>query len=664
MIVEWTWLIPVIPFIAFILIGLIPRKTLWWEDGGAYAIAGAGGALILSLLVVWDVFQGHTLTFDAPSFDWLVIGSFTVKFGIWVDQLTAIMLVVVSVVSTLVVVYSGGYMHEEGERRRRYYAEIMLFISVMYGLVIANNYLEMFIFWELVGLCSYLLIGFWYERPAAASAAKRAFIVTRVGDIMFMAGIIILFKYMGSFDFAVLFGDPSQGTGNAALTVQQVPKDMLTLATALIFGGAIGKSAQFPLHEWLPDAMEGPTTVSALIHAATMVKAGVYLTARTYPLLVHTPDTLLFVGIIGGFTAILAATVALAATDIKRVLAYSTISQLGYMILGLGAGGYLLISSGSSAGYSAATFHLMNHAFFKALLFLCAGSVIHAVGTNDMRLMGGLGLKMPITSVTMLVGALAIAGIPPLSGFWSKDEVLAAVYSAGSFHSTFFLLWAMGVATAFLTAFYMFRMWFMTFAGKPRSDYHAHESPKLMSWPLVVLTGLALTSGAALFIGIGFKAFMEEPLLGTGMNVLVEHETLPDIFSGVFLEPFTYLILGLVIVGILIARQVYLVPGFDRAVFARGVPGTLQRALENRWYISKFYDDFAVTVVYGFSKLADLFDRYVIDGAVNGIAYIGARTGGVIRKAQSGDVQRYASLVILGIVLLLIFLLLFSPGGA
>lgn len=657
MILEWTWLIPVIPFIAFILIGLIPRKTLWWEDGGAYAIAGAGGALILSLLVVWEVFQGHTLTFNAPSFEWLVIGSFTVKFGIWVDQLTAVMLIVVSIVSTLVVVYSGGYMHEEGERRRRYYAEIMLFISVMYGLVIANNYLEMFIFWELVGLCSYLLIGFWYERPAAASAAKRAFIVTRVGDIMFMAGIIILFKYMGSFDFATLFAN------NAQATVHAVPQNMLTLSTVLIFGGAIGKSAQFPLHEWLPDAMEGPTTVSALIHAATMVKAGVYLTARTYPLLVHTPDSLLFVGIIGGITALLAATVALAANDIKRVLAYSTISQLGYMILGLGAGGYLLISSGSSAGYSAATFHMMNHAFFKALLFLCAGSVIHAVGTNDMRLMGGLGLKMPITSVTMLVGALAIAGIPPLSGFWSKDEVLSAVYSAGSFHFTFFLLWAMGVATAFLTAFYMFRMWFMTFARKPRSDYHAHESPRIMSGPLVVLTGLALTSGSALFIGAGFKAFMEGPLLGTGMNVVVEHETLMDVAGGVFLEPFTYLILGLVIAGILLARQIYFVPGFDRSVFARGVPGRLQRALDNRWYISKFYDDFAVTVVYGFSKLADLFDRYVIDGAVNGIAYLGARTGGVIRKAQSGDVQRYASFVILGIVLLLIFLLYIVPGG-
>ncbi len=654
-ILEWAWLIPVFPFLAFMLISLLPRKGLWWEDGGVYAIAGAGGALVLSMLVIWEVLNGHTLTVGAPTFEWLVIAGVKVTFGIWIDQLTAVMLLVVSIVGTLVVVYSGGYMHEEAERRRRYYAEIMLFISVMYGLVIASNYLEMFIFWELVGLCSYLLIGFWYERPAAASAAKRAFIVTRVGDIMFMAGIIILFKYVGSFDFGTLFAN------NAAATTAAVPQDMLTLATALIFGGAIGKSAQFPLHEWLPDAMEGPTTVSALIHAATMVKAGVYLTARTYPLLIHSPESLLFVGVIGGVTALIAATAALAQNDIKRVLAYSTISQLGYMILGLGAGGYLVIRGGSEAGYAAATFHLMNHAFFKALLFLCAGSVIHSVGTNDMRAMGGLGKKMPITSITMLVGALAIAGIPPLSGFWSKDEVLSAVYDAGSFHFTFFLLWAMGVATAFLTAFYMFRMWFMTFSGSPRSEYHAHESPKIMTVPLMILTVLALTSGAALFIGIGFKAFIAGSL--GSIPIEPETETLGQIAAAVFTNPFTYLVLGLVVVGILAAYRIYFMPGFNRTIFAAGVPGKLQRALENRWYISKFYDDFAVVIVYGFSKLADLFDRYVIDGVVNGVAYIGARTGNVIRRAQTGNVQRYASIVIIGIVVILFFLLFVLPGG-
>jgi len=649
---EYAWLIPVFPFAAFILIALLPKRTLSWEDGGGYAIGGALGALVLSMLVIWEVISGNTLTVDAPRTTWLVIGSFEVEFGLWIDQLAAVMLLVVSVVGTLVVIYSGGYMHEEGAGRRRYYAEIMLFIAVMYGLVIADNYLQMFIFWELVGLCSYLLIGFWYEKPSAASAAKRAFIVTRVGDIMFMAGIIILFKYVGTLDFATLFSDG--GT-------DAVPQNMLTLSTALIFGGAIGKSAQFPLHEWLPDAMEGPTTVSALIHAATMVKAGVYLTARSYPLLIETPESLLFVAIIGGITAILAATVALVATDIKRVLAYSTVSQLGYMILGLGAGGYLVIEAQVAGGYAAAMFHLMNHGFFKALLFLCAGSVIHAVGTNDMRLMGGLRRKMPITSLTMLIGSLAIAGIPPLSGFWSKDEVLAAVWDAGEFDGIFFILWFLGITTAFLTAFYMFRMWFMTFAGEPRSDYHAHESPRIMTVPLVILASLAIVSGFALFIGDGFKAFVEgsvEDLVDGG-----HHESLADIAVEIFADPLTYVSLVLAVAGIGLAYRFYYLPGFDRSRFGTGLSGRMQKVLERRWYISQFYDDFAYKVVYAFSVVADKFDRYVIDGIVNGIAYLGANTGSAMRKAQSGNVQRYTSLILVGICLLLVFMLYVLPWG-
>jgi NADH:ubiquinone oxidoreductase subunit 5 (subunit L)/multisubunit Na+/H+ antiporter MnhA subunit len=299
----------------------------------------------------------------------------------------------------------------------------------------------------------------------------------------------------------------------------------------------------------------------------------------------------------------------------------------------------------------------MNHAFFKALLFLCAGSVIHAVGTNDMRAMGGLGKKMRITSITMLIGALAIAGIPPLSGFWSKDEVLSAVYNAGDFNASFFLLWALGVATAFMTAFYMFRMWFMTFAGEPRSDFHAHESPKLMTVPLMILAALAITSGFALFIGKGFKAFMSGSIgLGAGGSPA-------DIASEIFTNPLTYVTLAMAVVGILIAYRIYYLPGFDRSVFARGVSGKFQKALENRWYISKFYDDFAVNVVYAFSRLADWFDRIVIDGIVNGFAYLGARSGGVMRKAQDGNVQRYTALIIVGICVLLIFVLYVLPWG-
>ena len=667
MFLDYGWLIPVIPFAAFLIVSFLPKRWLGWEDGCAIAIAGAGGAFILSMLVIWDVVNGNILTTGTPRYTWLVVGSYEITFGVWIDQLTAVMLVVISVVGTLVVIYSGGYMHEEGAGRKRYYAEIMLFISVMYGLVLSDNYLQMFIFWELVGLCSYLLIGFWYEKPSAASAAKRAFIVTRVGDIMFMAGIIILFKYVGQANPGsdpLYFGTLFQQGANSILQQGWISQNMLTLATALIFGGAIGKSAQFPLHEWLPDAMEGPTTVSALIHAATMVKAGVYLTARTYPLLVQTPDTLILVAAIGGITALLAATNALAANDIKRVLAYSTISQLGYMILALGAGGILATQgqTQTSSGYDAAMFHLMNHGFFKALLFLCAGSVIHAIGTNDMRQMGGVRKAMPITSTTMLIGALAIAGIPPLSGFWSKDEVLSAVYSTGEFNWVFFILWSMGIATAFLTAFYMFRMWFLTFSGEKRSEYHAHESPKIMSVPLMILAALALTSGFVLFIGAGFGNFV-----GSSIEGLIEHPaevlTSSELLAEILTSWLTYVTLGLAALGILIAYRIYYMPGFDRSVFARGVPGWFQRTLENRWYISKFYDDFAYKVVYGFSKLADLFDRYVIDGVVNGFAFLGANTGNVIRKGQSGNVQRYTSLIVLGIILLLVFVLYIVPWG-
>jgi NADH-quinone oxidoreductase subunit L len=649
---EYAWLIPALPFVAFLLISLMPKRTLSFEDGATYAIAGTLGALAVSFLVIWEVLNGTVLTENSPTFTWMVVGDVEMTFGLWIDELTAVMLVVVSIVGSLVVIYSLGYMHEEGARRRRYYAEITLFISVMYGLVLSDNYLQMFIFWELVGLCSYLLIGFWYDKPSAASAAKRAFIVTRVGDIMFLAGIIILFKYVGSLGFAELFSD----AGIAA-----VPGDMMILATILIFGGAIGKSAQFPLHEWLPDAMEGPTTVSALIHAATMVKAGIYLTARSYPLLVQAPETLLFVAVIGGVTALIAATVALVANDIKRVLAYSTISQLGYMTLGLGAGGYLVIYANTAGGYSAALLHLMNHAFFKALLFLCAGSVIHAVGTNDMRLMGGLRKKMRITSMAMLVGSLAIAGIPPLSGFWSKDEVLAAVYHAGEFDALFFVLWFLGMATAFMTAFYMFRMWFMTFAGEPRSDYHAHESPRTMTVPLMVLAGLAMVSGFVLFVGSGFKTFIEGAV--EGLLHGAHHESPVDVAQEILTDPLTYISLLLAAAGILVAYRMYYLPGYDRSRFSKGVSGKLQRALENRWYISKFYDDLAVGVVYALSLVADKFDRYVIDGIVNGFAFLGGRTGEVLRKAQSGNVQRYTGLIVIGLCLLLILMLFVVPWG-
>jgi len=663
--IDAAWLIPVFPLIAFLIISLVPKKWLIYEGGAPYIIGLSAASFILSILVIFDVLNGHTLTgSSSPSISWIIAGNVEIKFGIWVDQLTAVMLLVVSLVGTLVVIYSVGYMHAEGERKRRYYAEIALFIGVMFGLILASNYLLLFIFWELVGLCSYLLIGFWKEKPSAASAAKRAFIVTRVGDIMLMSSLIILLQSIGTLDFAQLF----EGNSMASMT-----PEMGTLSMVLLFGGAIGKSAQFPLHEWLPDAMEGPTTVSALIHAATMVKAGVYLVARSFPLLVQAPDSLAVIAIIGGITAILAASNALVANDIKRVLAYSTISQLGYMMLALGGGGLIItafLSSGDQdglgAGYSSGMFHLMNHAFFKALLFLAAGSVIHGIGTQDLRQMGGLGKVMKVTSITMLIGSLSIAGIPPFSGFWSKDEVLATTFNAyqnsAGYNDVFLILWIMGVVTAFMTAFYMFRMWFMAFSGKQRSEGHAHESPKVMTWPLMILAALAAVSGFALFIGTGFFSFVSESISSIGANVAVEAVNPLEQFVEIFASPLTYASLIVSIIGVFSAYMIYYKGKWSVARLSTGVSGKMQKVLENRYYISWFYDAFAFYIIYGMSLIADKFDKYVIDGAVNGISWVSQKTGDVLRRGQTGHVQNYVAVILLGACLLIIFLILFGGG--
>ncbi len=649
--IEFAWLIPVFPLVAAIAIGLFGKKLK--EGGGYVAVVAAIASLAITAAVVVQVLDGSFDSADGvmdgvfeQSQMWLTLtDSYSFEVGIYIDQLTALMLVVVSLVSTLVIVYSLAYMGGEGERKRRYYTEISLFVGVMLGLVLANNYLELFIFWELVGLCSYLLIGFWYHKPSAASAAKKAFIVTRVGDIMFMIGLIILFTTFKTLNFRDLFEIEASGTDLS----------LLTIGTIMIFGGAIGKSAQFPLHDWLPDAMEGPTTVSALIHAATMVKAGVYLVARSFPLFVQTPETLLVVAIIGGVTAFMAATMALNNPNIKRVLAYSTISQLGYMMLALGAGGYLFFHTQHAEGYTSSMFHLMNHAFFKALLFLCAGSVIHAVHTEDMRLMGGLNRKMKITSFTMLIGALSISGIPPFSGFWSKDEVLATVWEAGDLSWVFVLLYFLGIATAFMTAFYMFRLWFMTFTGKPSvASDHAHESPRVMTYPLILLAILAAGSFLVLFVGGGFggQVFFEEP-----------HSLAPaEVLTATFAEPITYLSIIVAICGVGLAYAVYYRKSISSDVFvSTKASRTMYDVLIKRYGFAAAYDAFAEKVVYGFSKLVDLFDIYVIDGIVNGFAFIFARSGNIIRRLQTGQVQLYAAIVIAGISI--VFILLYLVGG-
>lgn len=631
------FLIPIFPLVAFLLIAAYGHRLR--EGGGWIAIISSSLSFVLSIPVVIEALGGKTLELGHT---WFAIGTFQFNLGIYVDTLTALMLVVVSTISTLIVIYSIGYMHREGVRKPRYYAEISLFIGSMLGLVLANNYLVLYIFWELVGLCSYLLIGYWFERPAAAAAGMKAFIVTRIGDLFFLFGLVLVYMNFGTFNFAILF----------AMPVGPEQAGLLKVITFLIFMGAVGKSAQFPLHIWLPDAMEGPSTVSALIHAATMVKAGVYLVARSYPLFVQSPETMMLVAGIGGFTALFTATMALANNDIKRVLAFSTISQLGYMMLGLGASGYALSLGAASAapGYSASMFHLLNHAIFKALLFLGAGAVMHGLHDElDIRRMGGLHRKMPLTSWTMLVAALAIAGVPPFSGFWSKDWLLEAVFTAGEGNWFVMLLWALGIITVFLTAFYMFRWWYLIFGGKPRYEGQPHESPPIMTGPLGILAAFATVSGIALF---GLPKFLHygELHLATAQEHLIE----------IFTNPLTYLSLGLALAGILLAYLIYHREWLKLERLSTGWGRSLRQLLLNRYYLNHAYLALARLGFYGFSVIVDLFDRWIIDGLVNGVGWTSQGLGRGLRRTVSGFVGDYASWIIGGLV---VILLIYALGG-
>jgi NADH-quinone oxidoreductase subunit L len=654
-----TWIIPLLPLIGLLLAAALGKRT---PEGGGYFVVGAiATTCLLSLVIAYQYLTtGNGVPVEA-SITWINLGNGqTLDMGYYIDGLTALMLIVVSILCTLIVIYSIGYMHEEGERKRRYYIEIALFVTGMLGLVVASNYLMMFIFWEIMGLCSYLLIGFWYYKPSAARAAKKAFLVTRIGDILFMIGIIGLFGSFGSLNFRVLF-DPAN--------IATVDPGLFTFSLFCLFGGAIGKSAQFPLHDWLPDAMEGPTTVSALIHAATMVKAGVYLVARSMPMMVHAPDVLIFVAVIGGFTALFAATQALNSPNIKRVLAYSTISQLGLMFLALGCGGYVIATAGAdehllelgNTGYMAAIFHLMNHAFFKALLFLSAGAVIHAVHTEDMRRMGGLSKKLKITSFVMLIGCLAIAGIPPFSGFWSKDLVLESAITAAGVNPWFWLLYIGGVIVAFMTAFYMFRLWFMTFKGpEGEAAQHAHEAPAVMWVPLAILAAAATITGFLLmFPGTG--------LPGVIYTVSPEGFAIPgETLGWDWIEKFftawpTYVSLAMAVLGIALAYAIYYKKIIKVDNVASGGLKGVYNLLLNRYYFPQMYDGFGTKVVYGTARATDWFDRKVIDGAVNGISFVAVRSGQTLRRTQTGLVQTYATVVIAALTVLLI--LMYLLGG-
>lgn len=663
---DYSWIIPIIPVACFVFIGLFCKKKP--QIGGYIAVAGAATSCIFASIVSYEYLTTYYNSNKAftMAIEWIKVGGHSINFGIYIDGLSCIMMLFASFISTLIFVYSLGYMHDQGEKKRRYFSEVSLFLTGMLGLVVSSNYLEMFIFWEIMGLCSYLLIGFWsFDHPEAkekSSAAKKAFLVTRMGDVCLIGGLFILLWVFKSLDYSEIF------TGVTKIN-SEYDAQLITIASFLIFGGVIGKSAQFPLHDWLPDAMAGPTTVSALIHAATMVKAGVYLTARSFPLFVYNSymgeQVLLFIGVIGGFTAIFAASQALNNMNIKKVLAFSTLSQLGYMILALGAGGYLvcvgvkngnneLIALGAS-GYIAGVFHMLNHAFFKGLLFLCSGSVIHSVGTEDMRLMGGLRKKMPITSVTMLLGSLSIAGFPLFSGFWSKDMVLEAAFGpfeeGCGFGSIFCILFILGLITAFMTAFYMFRMWFMTFANEPRENaQHCHgESPLSMSVPLIILSFFAVLSGLLILSGLG--EIINESLVSSGINA---ENHIKNIMWIIFSNGWTYVSIVLALIGIFIAYIMYQEKYINPGIFNKNGKSLGYRLLADRYHFPQMYDNVSWGLGYGVARVVNYFDRNFVDGTVNKLSKTIVGSGKIMSKTQSGFVSDYASYIVVGVTLLTI----------
>jgi len=572
---QLIWFIPLLPVIGFVITLLLGGKNGRFSSRLSTVVMGI--CLLLSFYAVYLVYTRGEFSIERV---WYVTGSFKITMGLLADGLSAMMLLVVTLVSFVVHLYSMGYMH--GDRRYwLFFVELQLFSASMLGLVLAHNYLQMFICWELVGLCSYLLIGFWYEQKSASDAAKKAFLVTRVGDVGMLIGLLLLFTTVGTLTYSGVFGTAEAGT---------ISHNMITAITILLFCGAIGKSAQFPLHVWLPDAMEGPTPVSALIHAATMVAAGVYLVGRSFPLFSHSEQTMMVVAIIGTFTAIFAASIAVVQTDIKRVLAYSTISQLGYMIFALGIGAYV-----------AGMFHLMTHAFFKALLFLGSGSVIHAAGTQDIREMGGLVKKMKTTTWTFIIGALSLSGFPLLAGFWSKDEILGFAFSNGRY-----VIFAVGAFTAFLTAFYMFRLIFVVFFGKmSKASEHSHESPKVMTIPLIILAVLAVIAG---YWGAPFLAekYHIGKFISGHMHVEhVEFDFIPMVIS-----------VAAGLLGILLAYLMYGAKVIPTDWLYRFVK-PYHKVLVNKYYMDELGSRAIIRPAIKFANGINIFDKKIIDGLVN-----------------------------------------------
>ena len=604
------WLIPLLPLAGFLINGLFGQRF----SKALVNVFGIGSVVLSFAWVLKTIFGLGDLTSPHVEhyFTWIASGSFNVSADFAVDRLTEVMLLVVTGIGSLIHIYSIGYMaHEHGPHHGGYYrffAYLNLFMFFMLVLVLAQNFLLLFVGWEGVGLCSYLLIGFYFDKKFATDAGNKAFIVNRIGDFGFSLAMFYIFKNFGSLDFGTVF----QKTPMA-------PESTLTLIGLLLLVGAAGKSAQIPLYVWLPDAMAGPTPVSALIHAATMVTAGVYMTARSWAIYTHAPTAMNVIAIIGIATAFFAATIGIAQNDIKKVFAYSTVSQLGYMFLGVGCG-----------AFSAGIYHLVTHAFFKALLFLGSGSVIHALsGEQDLRNMGGLRSKIPWTFWTMMCAAVAIAGIPPFSGFFSKDAILIAAYG----HAPW-MYW-LGTVTAGITAFYVFRAMFLAFFGDYRGHEHPHESSWVMLSPLAVLAILSLAGGYL------FKV--------------------PEFLSGIFPkveEPENTSLMAISVaagvIGILIAYVMYVAkPGMADSL-AGSLKG-LYTLVYNKYFVDEIYDNAVVKPVVGGSRvfLWKFADAGIIDGIANGIGSRSRDLGGILRRLQSGNIRSYAAWVLLGSVILL-----------
>lgn len=658
------WLIIALPVISLLVNGVFVRAFVGSESkyAGYITVAAIGGSFVLSIWALLTVMSDGPVLFDKR--DWIAIGGLNLTFGLILDQLTVIMLVVVSGVSLLVQIYGQAYMHGD-KSYTRYFAYMSLFTASMLGLVLSRNMVQMFVFWELVGISSYLLIGFWMDRPSAAAAAKKAFLMTRFGDFGFLLGILYLYSINPAYmDIETLYG---------AIEAEEIAVTVATWVALGLFAGAVGKSAQFPLHSWLPDAMEGPTSVSALIHSATMVTAGVFLVARFFPLFEYS-DVMTLVALVGGFTAVFAATMGLVANDIKRVLAYSTISQLGYMMLALGIG-----------AYAPAIFHLFTHAFFKAALFLGAGSVHHAAGTFNMKYMGGLRRHMPWTYWSMIIASVSLAGLFPFSGFWSKDEILGHAAEVGTTTATIVL--ALGLIAALMTAFYMFRAIFLTFHGEwrgggereeeeakaagepaPVGNTHSHlaESPWLMIGPVALLAALAIVIG-----------FFSNPTVDVGPIdkhsfahfVTVENDAVfPTEHAAVEAgsEPeFNFVIAGastvLALAGVGLAYLMYLRGSISPAsVGARLQP--IYRLIFRKYYVDELYEDQLVRR--GFYRyLADgvrWFDEHWIDNANVHLYTWVSRIGKSGALVQNGQTQTYAVGMVIGVIVIVAGFLLWG----